>query len=159
MKYFLLFTILLTSNKIFAQKIKYTDLVTFSMFNTDKSAELLFSKNFSLVKAFSTPWIGKNFEYKKGEERISIEFDDYSDGGMAIQSCFSEKFDSDFKLLEDQVKSNFKKIRFFFYKGIGIYLTEYKLGNAFLYIGRGLCSSVKTDFKYGTFLITNKRYD
>ena len=147
MKYILLFTILFASHKIFAQKIKYIDLVTFSRFDTDKSAELLFSKNFSLVKALSTPWIGKNFEYKKGDEQISIEFDNYSDGGIAIQSCFSEKFDSDFKLLEAQVKSNIKRIRFFFYKGIGIYLTEYKLGNAYLYIGRGLCSSVKTDFK------------
>lgn len=159
MKSLLLILFLLSYNIVSAQKINYKDLSVFSKLNTDESAEILFAKDFILSNASSYIWDEKRFQFKSGDEEIEIAFKNYKEGEIVIQSCFGKKFDNDFKLLEGQVKAKSKKIRFFFYEGVHIYLTEYKLGDNYLYFGRGICTTIKTEFKQGTFIISNKRYE
>jgi hypothetical protein len=147
-------------NCAFSQKITYTDLAKLASQSTDQSAELLISKGFELRWASDKFWEYKSFEIKSGtDDNINVDFYLYRDGAEEIKSCFSQKFDKDFKALEAQVKAKAKKLRFFFYSDLKLYLTEYQLGDKYLYLSKGLCWHEKTNFKYGTFIISSKRYE
>jgi hypothetical protein len=109
-------------NCAFSQKITYTDLAKLASQSTDQSAELLISKGFELRWASDKFWEYKSFEIKSGtDDNINVDFYLYRDGAEEIKSCFSQKFDKDFKALEAQVKAKAKKLRFFFYSDLKLY--------------------------------------
>ena len=144
----------------FAQKITYSDLKKFASQSTDQSAELLFSKGFELRWTSDKLWDYKSFEIKSGtDDNINVDFYLYRDGKKEIISCFSQKFDKDFKALDAQVKAKAKKTRFFFCADLNLYVTEYKIEDKFLYLSRGHCFNGITGFQYGTFIISSKRYE
>ena len=131
-KLIIILSLIHTCGLTFAQKLTYNDLLKFAGQSTDQSAELLYSKGFTLDFAnnnYSYVRSYKSFILKAGsDESIGLEFTLSKDGTEEIQSCFSQKFNADFKKLETQVKTKTKKIRVFFYAGLHRYVTEYKIG-------------------------------
>ena len=145
----------------FSQKLTFNDLVKFANQTTDESAELLISKGFHLERAYNDSYSDtKSFELNNNPDgNINVDFDLYKNGGERITSCFSQTYDKDYKALEAQIKEKAKKIRFFFSKEFNAYLTEYYVGQKFLYLTRGLCWNDETKFKYGAFIISTKKYE
>jgi hypothetical protein len=136
------------------QKVSMADVTAFASNSTDDVAEGLINKGFEL-HAYPS---GKEFRIERGVEELSIDFKDYDSyyNYKLVRLCYSPMFMKDYNSLVTQIKSQGKKISFF-YSSYHIYLTEYKIGKSvYVYVGKGLCESLDHKIQYGSIIISNE---
>lgn len=140
------------------QAILYNDIIAISNQNVDKSAELLYSKDFGLTFTSNQIPYNKKFSLISENEYIDILFDNSNSAGVLIEICFSKKFNQEFKIIDNQFKLKLKKVRFFFSEKYNTYFTEYFKNNSYFYLGKGLCVD-SSGFQFGTIIISKTRIE
>jgi hypothetical protein len=167
MKNILLIFCLLPCIETYSQILTLNNLAYFTKNSREMVAELLTSKGFALTHTFNqipsyTQVVQQQiFEYQNrstdsiNNTQIEVNLYISNNRPFHIEVFFGEKFDAQFRILENQLKK-IKKIKFYFDDSYSKYITVYEFNNCILSVARGILASVKTGFQCGSIFIDNK---
>ena len=164
MKNILLFCCLSICITSFSQILTLNNLVYPIKNSKEKAAELLISKGFALIHSYNQiPSYTEDvqlqiFEYANrstdsiNDTQIEVNLYISKNEPFRIEVFFGEKFDAQFKILENQLKK-IKKVKFYFDPSYNEYFTDYEFNRCIFSVTRGILTTIKSGFKCGSIFI------
>lgn len=134
-KFFSLTLISLLSFQASFSQLSLHDIERTTEVSVDEVVEQLLSKGFAVN--FRQDKIGTTMrlDYPKlnGDLRVEYsKFDEHIEWGF----CFDKRFNSNFLTIDNAIKKKYKKVKFFYSNNYKHYVTEYKMGDNYIFVGR-----------------------
>jgi len=127
-------TFLLSFQASFSQ-LSLHDIESTTKVTVDEFVELLLSKGFVVKSRQDKIGTTMYLDYPKLNGDLRVEYSKFEEN-IEWGFCFDKRFNSNFLIIANAIKKKYKKVNFFYSNNYHHYVTEYKIGDNYFFVGR-----------------------